>query len=142
MSEKHNLPAKLTRAGGRAVRKAVTRTSGGVRKVPGPSTNPATNLLVADIAMRAATRLFRRTVEKGLLGARYDPTKAHEIVEGRTLAMTLLSAAAARMATRSVPGALLVGGGMLGKALLDRSMSRRKAIRKGDKALAEQADKA
>jgi hypothetical protein len=56
--------------------------------------------------------------------------------------MTLISSAAARMATRSVPGALLVGGGMLGKALLDRSMSRRKSVRKGDKALAEQAEKA
>jgi hypothetical protein len=142
MSDKHNLPAKLTERGGRAVRKVVDKTRGGVASVPGPSTNPATNLLVADIAMRAAMRLFRRTVEKGLLGARYDPAKAHDIVEGRTLAMTLISSAAARMATRSVPGALLVGGSMLGKALLDRSMSRRKSIRKGDKALTEQAEKA
>lgn len=142
MSEKHNLPAKLTDRGGRAVHKIVDKTRSGVRKVPGPSPNSATNLLVADIAMRTAMRLFRRSVEKGLLGARFDPAKAHEIVEGRTLGKTLLSAAAARMATRSVPGALLVGGGILGKALLDRTVSRRKSVRKGDRALGEQAEKA
>ncbi|MXP41958.1 hypothetical protein GRI75_09935 [Altererythrobacter soli] len=142
MSEKHNLPAKLTDRGGRAVRKVVTKTRSGVRKVPGPSPNSATNLLVADIAMRTVMRLFRRSVEKGLLGARFDPAKAHEIVEGRTLGKTLLSAAAARVATGSVPGAMLVGGGILGKALLDRTVGRRRAIRKGDRALAEQAEKA
>jgi hypothetical protein len=142
MSDKHNLPAKLTDRGGRAVHKALDKTRGGIRKVPGPSPNPATNLLVADIAMRTAMRLFRRTVEKGLLRARFDPVKAHEIVEGRTLGKTLVSAAAARVATRSIPGALLVGGGILGKALFDRSISRRKAVRKGEKALEEQAEDA
>lgn len=142
MSDKNNLPAKLTDRGGHTVHKALAKTRGGIRKVPGPSPNPATNLLVADIAMRTAMRLFRRTLEKGLLHARFDPAKAHEIVEGRTLGKTLVSAAAARMATKSIPGALLVGGGILGKALLDRSISRRKAARKGDRELEEQAEDA
>jgi hypothetical protein len=44
----------------------------------------------------------------------------------------------ARVATRSVPGALLVGGGLLAKTLYDRSISRRKARRRGDKTLALQ----
>jgi hypothetical protein len=38
-----------------------------------------------------------------------------------------------------VPGALLVGGGLLAKTLFDRSISRRKARRRGDKQLAKQA---
>jgi hypothetical protein len=142
MSDKHNLSAKLTDRGAHAVHKALDKTRGGIRKVPGPSPNAATNLLVADIAMRTAMRLFRRTVEKGLLRARFDPAKAHEIVEGRSLGQTLVSAAAARVATTSIPGALLIGGGILGKALLDRSMSRRKAVRKGDRELEEQAEDA
>lgn len=142
MSDKHSLPAKFTERGGRAVHKVVDKTRGGIRNVPGPSPNAATNLLVADIAMRTAMRLFRRTLEKGLLRARFDSVRAHDIVEGRTLGKTLVSAAAARVATGSIPGALLVGGGILGKALLDRSMSRRKAVRKGDRELEEQAEEA
>jgi hypothetical protein len=39
-----------------------------------------------------------------------------------------------------VPGALLVGGGLLAKTLYDRSQSRRAARRAGDKALAKQAE--
>ena len=140
MSDKNNLPAKLTDRGGRAARKALGKAGKGSKKsIPGPSTNPATNLLAADIAMRSAMRLFRRTVEKGLLRARFDPGTASDIVEGRSLGQTLVSAAAARMATRSVPGALLIGGGILAKTLVDRSLSRRKSVRKGDRELEEQA---
>ena len=131
--------AQLTKKGAGVVRKALGGAKRGAQKVPGPSTNPATNLLAADIAMRSAMRLFRRTVEKGLLRARFDPGTASDIVEGRSLGQTLVSAAAARMATRSVPGALLIGGGMLAKTLVDRSLSRRKSVRKGDRELEEQA---
>lgn len=142
MSDERNLPARLTDRGARAVHKVANKTRSGVRKVPGPSPNAATNLLVADIAMRTVMRLFRRTVEKGLLRARFDPVKAREIVQGRSLGKTLVSATAARVATKSVPGALLVGSGILGKALLDRSMSRRTPVRKGEEALEQQAEEA
>ena len=46
---------------------------------------------------------------------------------------------AARMATRSVPGFLLVSGGLLAKALVDRSLRPRDARRRGDRKLAAQA---
>lgn len=134
--------SKLSDKGGRAVRRAVAKTRSGIEKVPGPSPNPATNVLIAEILVRSAGRLARRAMEKGLLKARFEKDQAAAIVEGRGLAHSLVSTTVARVATRSVPGALLVGGGLLAKTLYDRSISRRKARRRGEKALAEQADKA
>ena len=142
MSDKENLPARLTDRGGRVVNKAIRKTRGTIAKVPGPSTNPATNLLIADIAVRRAGRLFRRSMEKGLLRARFSPDQAHDIIEGRSLGRTLVGAAVARVATRSVPGALLVGGGLVAKAIFDRSLSRRESRRRGEEALEEQAEQA
>jgi hypothetical protein len=139
MASTSKLPRRLTHKGGRAVKRALARTRSGVEKVPGPSPNPATNVLIAEILVRSAGRLARRTMEKGLLKARFERDQAAAIVEGRGLAHTLVSATVARVATRSVPGALLVGGGLLAKTLFDRSITRRKARRRGDRQLAEQA---
>ena len=81
---------------------------------------------------------MRRTVEHALLQTRYDKNKAKNIIKGRSLTQTLVATAIARMATRSVPGAIIVGGGTLAKMLYDRSHARR-AERKGVDAVAEQA---
>lgn len=137
----NKLPARLTDQGARGVRKAVHAARGGARKVPGPSPNPATNLLIADIAMRGASMLLRRSMEKGLLNLRYDPDTARQVVQGRTMGQTLISATAARLATRSVPGFLLVSGGLLAKSVLDRSR-RRRSRQEGEKALRHQANTA
>jgi hypothetical protein len=134
--------ARLTDKGAGLVRKALGGAKRGAQKIPGPSTNPATNLLVADLAMRASSRLFRRTMEKGLLRLKFPPEKAHEIVEGRSMAQTLIAAGIARVATRSIPGALLVTGGIVAKSILDRSLSRRESSRRGTKDLEEQAENA
>jgi len=134
--------AQLTRTGAGVVRKALGGAKRGVKKVPGPSTNPATNLLVADIGIRIASRLFRRTVEKGLLQLKFPPEKAHEVIEGRSLGQTLITAGIARVATRSIPGALLVTGGIIAKSIFDRSLSRRQSERKGTRDLEKQADNA
>jgi hypothetical protein len=142
MSSSKRLPARLTRRGGRAVKKAIDKTRSGIRQVPGPSPNPATNMLIAEIVVRGAGRLARRAMEKGLLRARFEPDQASAIMEGRGLGHALVSTTIARVGTRSVPGALLVGGGLFAKALFDRSISRRKARRQGRKALAEQAAQA
>lgn len=91
----------------------------------GPSPNPATNLLLADVALRSATMLARRGVERQLLGAKYPANKAAAILRGRTLSETLLHTMMARMAVRSVPGAVLVGTGLVAKTLLDRGKGRR-----------------
>ena len=142
MAGTKKLPARLTHKGGRAVKRAVDKTKGGIQKVPGPSPNPATNVLIAEILVRSAGRLARRTMEKGLLSAKFQPEEAIAIVEGRGIAHSLVSATVARVATRSVPGALLVGGGMVAKTIYDRSISRRKARRSGRKSLAKQEAKA
>jgi hypothetical protein len=110
--------------------------------VPGPSSNPATNLLIMDIAMRGASMIAGRAMEKALLSARYSGKKAADIVQGRTMVKSMAATGAARLATRSVPGFLLVTGGLLAKAVFDRSLSRREAVRRGEEAFAEQAAQA
>jgi len=134
--------AQLTHRGARAVRKALGGTKKRLSNVPGPSSNPATNLLIADIGMRAVSRLARRTLEKGLLQLKFPPEKAHEAIEGRSLGQTLITAGLARLATRSVPGALLVTGGLIAKSILDRSLSRRESAQRGTRELEEQAENA
>ena len=108
-------------------------------EVPGPSSNPATNLLIMDIAMRGASLLAARAVEQAALRLRYRRAKADDIVEGRSMIATLTATGAARVATRSVPGLLLVTGGLLVKTLIDRSLRPREARRRGDRQLADQA---
>jgi hypothetical protein len=107
--------------------------------VPGPSRNPATNLLIMDIAIRGASLLAARGIEKAALRLRYHREKAGNVVKGRSMVSTLAATGAARLATRSVPGFLLVTGGLLAKALVDRSLRPRDARRKGDRQLAAQA---
>ena len=122
-------------------RSASATAKNAAEKIPGPSSNPATNLLIMDIAMRGASMVAGRAIQRVLLGARYDPDKAADIVKGRSLVQSMAATGAARMATRSVPGLLLVTGGLLAKTLLDRSLRPRDARRKGDRQLAEQAAK-
>lgn len=125
-----------------AARKARTRTKNALAKIPGPSTNPATNLLILDVAMRGASLVAGRAMERALLRTRYQREKAHDIVKGRSMLKSLTATGVARIATRSVPGFLLVTGGLLAKAVIDRSLSRREAVRQGERQLAEQAAEA
>ena len=125
-----------------AARTARDRTRKALAKIPGPSTNPATNLLILDLAMRGASLVASRGVQRALLRTRYQREKADDIVKGRTMLASLTATGAARIATRSVPGFLLVTGGLLAKAVIDRSLSRRESVRRGEKDLAEQAAQA
>jgi hypothetical protein len=119
---------------------AIAKMTGDSTKVFGPSSNPATNLIIQDIAMRAGGRLMRHTFEKGVLRGRYGGTGAKAIVENRSLTQTLVSAMLARTATRSLPGAVLIGGGLAIKTLYDRGRSKRAAARSGDKLLKKMAE--
>ncbi len=109
---------------------------------PTPSPNPMTNILIADIALRGGGRLLRHAVERGVLGVKYSPEKAQNIVKGRSMAQTLIGTAIARVATRSVPGAIIVGGGLLAKALYDRRKDAQAAKAEGEAAVARQASRA
>jgi hypothetical protein len=123
-------------------RKASEKARSAAEKIPGPSSNPATNLLILDIAMRGASMIAGRAMQRALLGARYDAEKAADIVKGRSLVQSMAATGAARLATRSVPGLLLVTGGLVAKTLIDRTLRPRDARRRGDRQLAEQAAKA
>ena len=108
--------------------------------VPGPSTNPATNIIIHDILLRSVGRMSRLTVEKLVLGRQYGPQFAKDAVENRSLVQTLAAYGVTKVATKSVPGALAVGTGLALKVLFDRSQSRRKSRRAGKKSLRKQAD--
>lgn len=130
---------KISDAAGRGVGKIVGAASSDPNHVAGPSTNPATNLIIQDIAMRAGGRLMRHAVEKGLLRGRYGGAGAKAIVENRSLVATLLSGLLARTATRSLPGAAIIGAGLAAKTLYDRRQTRKAAKKAGDKSLARMA---
>lgn len=99
----------------------------------GPSPNPKTNLLVADVALRGGAALVRHAIERGLLGQAYGPDKARKMMKRRSIGESLASAAVARLALRSVPGAILVGGGLLAKTLFERRKeNRRKQLERED----------
>lgn len=126
----------------RAARKAAIKGKNTLAKVPGPSSNPATNLIIMDVALRGLSMVTGRAIEKALLRTRYPSDKAADIVKGRSMMRSMAATSAARMATRSVPGFLLVTGGLLAKAVVDRSLGRREATRRGERTFAEQAENA
>ena len=107
----------------------------------GLSPNPMTNLLITDLLLRGGGRLLKNVVERSVLGASFSSAKAKKIVKGRSMTQTLVGTALARIATKSVPGAIVVGGSVLAKALYER---RRKgaSAQKGEEQATEQAAKA
>lgn len=121
-------------------KKLVEAAKDAAEKAPAPSPNPMTNLILADIALRAGGALLRRGVEKGLVGSQLGAKKAGRVIKGRSMMQTLVGTAIARVATRSVPGAIVVGGGLLAKTLYDRRRSGQ-AKASGEVALDEQAER-
>ncbi|WP_347303240.1 hypothetical protein V5740_01045 [Croceibacterium sp. TMG7-5b_MA50] len=142
LSEERRLRRRSVRKVSRVAHRVGDKARAGIKKVPGPSPNPATNLLIADVALQGATMLFRRSMQKGMLALRFDPDKAREIVQGRSMMQSAVSLLAGRMATRSVPGLLLVGGGLVAKTILDRAMGHRDAAAQGTRKLMKQAENA
>tara|TARA_B100000678_G_scaffold274279_1_gene265270 strand:- start:246 stop:650 length:405 start_codon:yes stop_codon:yes gene_type:complete len=106
--------------------------------VPGPSSNPATNLIMANAIVRTGAILLRRTVDKRMLRNRYGKDTADAAVANQGLVSTVASFLMAKMATRSSTGAIVVTSGMLAKTLYDRRQSR-KAQAKGDAEILEDA---
>lgn len=92
--------------------------------LPLPGPEPATNLLVADIVLRGATRALREALYKRMALAKYDPDKARELVDGRTIITSLGLYGASRVAASSTAGLALVAGGLALKALYDRGKAR------------------
>ena len=109
--------------------------------VAGPSPNPATNLLLADVIVRMGSYVMRYGVERAFLSKRYGKSTAKDIVKGRSIPQSLVAVAIAKLGVRSLPGAALVGAGLVAKTLFDRSQSRRRAKVEGDVKLIKQAKK-
>ena len=117
------------------VAKTVDTAKAKLDGVDGPSPNPMTNLILTDLLLRGGGQIMRHAVEASLLKTKYDKTKAKKIIAGRSLTQTLVATAVARIATRSVPGMILVGGGTLAKLLYDRSRDKRAAQADGKAAI-------
>lgn len=91
------------------------------------------SMIVSEIMLRSIGRLTRHTLEKAVARRRFSPAKAKSIVEDRGILHIAAAYGATKIATRSVPGALLVGGGLLAKMLFDRSAAKRKSRRASKK---------
>ena len=133
-------PNHLTDAVGDALERVTDERPDQDDSVPGPSPNPATNLIIHDILLRSVGRLSRMAVEKAVLGRQYGKQFAKDAVENRSVVSTLAAYGVTKVATKSVPGALAVGTGLFLKVLFDRSQSKRKSRRAGERSLREQAD--
>ena len=106
--------------------------------VPGLSPNPAANLIMANAIVRTGSILLRRAVDKRMLRGRYGKDTAEAAAENQGLGSTLTALALSKVAARSTTGAVVVGGGMLAKALYDRRQAK-KARAKGDAQILEDA---
>lgn len=115
--------AKGAKRGGKASPDALEPTEAkptGPGGLPLPSPMAGTNLIIADIVLRAAGGLLRNRMEKGLLVASYDKAKADKLVDGRSITTSLALWGASRLATRSPLGLAVVAGGLAAKVLYDR----------------------
>ncbi len=107
---------------------------------PPDPVGPLTRTILAGIAMRTGSELLKRGVDRGILGiapevqkdaARSAGAKAAETAAAKApkrksrFGAGLLAAAATRIATRSVPGAIVVGGVLLAKTLHERRRNRK-----------------
>ena len=106
--------------------------------VRGLSPNPAANLIMANAIVRTGSILLRRAVDKRMLRGRYGKDTAEAAAENQGLGSTLTALALSKVAARSSTGAVVVGGGMLARALYDRRQAK-KARAKGDAQILEDA---
>ena len=91
----------------------------------GPEAEGATivaDVILADIAMRAGQTVLRRGVERVLPSSDSVSNIGGGIGSG--IAARVIKFAALRIATRSVPGAIAVGGALVAKSLYDRRRAR------------------
>lgn len=88
--------------------------------LPLPSPVAGTNLVIADVVLRAAGGLLRNRLEKGLLVRSYDQSKVDRLVDGRGMAASVALWGASHLARRSPLGLAVVAGGLAAKVFYDR----------------------
>ncbi|MEL7198460.1 MAG: hypothetical protein AAGL10_09110 [Pseudomonadota bacterium] len=100
--------------------------------LPLPSTSPSTNAIVTGLLVSGAGQILLDQLEKRMIVAAYDPDKARDLVDGRTIVKSLALYGASKLATRSVPGLAIVAGGLLVKSLYDRGRTVQRERREKD----------
>lgn len=104
-----------------------------------PSPNAATNLLLADIILRSASTLFRRSVESKIVhSSAKSEAEADKLLNGRSVIKTLALYSASKLATRSPLGLGVVAGSLALKTLYDRGKARRRRL--AEEAIAQEAE--
>jgi hypothetical protein len=88
--------------------------------LPLPSPVAGTNLVIADIVLRAAGGLLKDRLEKGLIVKSHGTDKAAKLVDGRGALSSLALYGASRLARRSPLGLAVVAGGLAAKVFYDR----------------------
>jgi len=100
------------------------------------ATETVAQSIIATVALRAGNALLKQSVERGILGRAPGVVKAAATAAAgikrpkaarpkRSLGTKIAMAAATRIATRSVPGAIVVGGALLAKTLYDRKRAKK-----------------
>ncbi|QDH35790.1 hypothetical protein [Porphyrobacter sp. YT40] len=110
----------------------------GSGRLPLPSPVTGTNLVIADIVLRAASSMLRNRMEKGLVVRSYGRSekghaKAEKLVDKRGLASSIALWGASSLARRSPMGLAVVAGGLAAKVFYDRG-KRLEAQRRARKA--------
>lgn len=108
--------------------------------VPGPSPLPTSNLLLADIAMRAGSYLLRDVIERGLLKKRYRSREAKAMVQNKGFKHKAASLAAGKIAAKSPVGAAVIGGAIIAKIIFDRGGRRKQRKREADQRLLDRTN--
>lgn len=95
------------------------------KEVKLPGTSVGTNLMVADILVRGASRLLRGDIKRRI-DRNSEPQEDGESdkLNGRAILTTLGLYGASKLANRSPRGLAIVTGGLLAKSLYDRGKSR------------------
>jgi hypothetical protein len=98
--------------------------------LPLPSPEASTNLVIADIVLRAAGGLLRDRLEKGLITRHHDDDpKAHRLIEKRGVTKSAMLWGASHLARRSPIGLAVVAGGLAAKVFYDRGKRLEKKVR-------------
>jgi len=128
---------RITKSSGKVSDKDGRRSRATSKQQRNLADDPASTILLANAAILAGSYIVRRAVEKGLLRGRYGSDAAQEVMASKNIGQTVIAVGLAKLATRSLPGAAIVGGGAVAKALYDRRQAKRKKQRKAAKARAE-----
>lgn len=93
--------------------------------VPGPTGSNAANVMIADIVVRMGTAVLRKGVERAFFRRTVGRQDALRIEQKRSLPQKAATIALARIGTASLPGAAVVGLGLVAITVYQRRRAER-----------------